>query len=302
MEDINGLIFNIQKFSLHDGPGIRTVVFLKGCPFNCPWCSNPESLSGKIQITWNQHTCSHCNTCIDSCPQKAISTTHNRIIIDDDLCNGCLLCTQNCPTKALNHEGDIRNVSQVMHEVAKDKLFYEESGGGLTLSGGEVLQQADFAIELLKAAKSLGIHTAVETTSSTDIDTFKRFIEPLDLLLCDIKHYDSEKLEQTTGISLEIILANIKYALSINKNIIVRIPVIPGFNYSLPDAEKFSELLNSLGIQNISLLPYHNYGENKYTFLNKTYSMSGASSINKNDSAYIAYTNIFKKHRLTIIN
>jgi pyruvate formate lyase activating enzyme len=300
MLENKGMVFNIQKFSLHDGPGIRTVIFLKGCPLRCPWCSNPESLSKKVQITWNKHACINCNACIKACPENAISSVHGNIIIDEDQCTGCLLCTQICPTGALAYEGTLYSINEIMSEVLKDQPFYEESGGGLTLSGGEVLQQASFATELLKEAKKHHIHTAAETTCYCNHDDFMPFIKHLDLLLCDIKHYDSDTHEKIVGVPLNQILDNIRFAVSQKKDIIARIPVIPDFNYSIEDAEHFCTLLESLKIRNVNLLPYHNYGENKYALLNKPYAMAGYDPIHKDDPKYIEYVNIFKHHGFVV--
>ncbi len=300
MHKNNGMIFNIQKYSLHDGPGIRTVVFLKGCPLHCPWCSNPESQSIKVQITWNKEKCTHCNTCVTSCPENAIQSLNNSIVIDETLCTGCLLCTQVCPTNALSFEGELRSVDEIMVEVIKDIPFYEESGGGMTLSGGEVLQQASFATQLLKEAKKHHIHTAAETTCYCDKDAFSHFIKHLDLLLCDIKHYDSNKHQDVIGAPLEQILENIRYAVEQGLEVVARIPVIPDFNYSLDDAEKFCQLLTSLGITKVSLLPFHNYGENKYALLNMPYTMSEYNSIDKNDNQFIQYIQVFKDRGLII--
>jgi pyruvate formate lyase activating enzyme len=281
MFESKGMVFNIQKFSLHDGPGIRTVIFLKGCPLRCPWCSNPESLSKKVQITWNKHTCISCNACIKACPESAITSIHGDIVIDEDLCTGCLLCTQICPTNSLAYEGAPYSIDEIMNEVLKDKPFYDESGGGITLSGGEVLQQAPFATELLKEAKKHHIHTAAETT-------------------CYCDHYDSDKHEKIVGVPLDQILDNIRFAVSQKKDIIARIPVIPDFNFSIDDAEHFCTLLKSLEVRNVNLLPYHNYGENKYALLNKPYAMAGYDSIHKNDPKYIEYVNVFKHHGFVV--
>ncbi|VDN48286.1 Glycyl-radical enzyme activating protein [Petrocella atlantisensis] len=300
MQESKGMVFNIQKFSLHDGPGIRTVIFFKGCPLHCPWCSNPESLSKNVQITWNKNTCTGCHDCIRACPEKAIKSVDENIVIDEDLCTGCLLCTQICPTNSLGFEGKLYSIDGIMKEVLKDTPFYEESGGGITLSGGEVLLQANFATKLLKTAKKHHIHTAAETTCYTDQDTFNNFIQYLDLLLCDIKHYDSDKHEKIVGVPLNNILDNIRLAVSQKKEIIARIPVIPDFNYSIDDAEHFCMLLKSLKIRNVNLLPYHNYGENKYALLNKPYPMAGYDPIHKDDPEYIDYVNVFKHHGFVV--
>ena len=214
-------IFNIQKFSLHDGPGIRSVVFFKGCPLRCYWCANPESQNAHPEEMYN--------------PQK----------------------------KKMKTVGKMQTVDQIMEEVLKDLPFYQESGGGVTLSGGEVLFQADFALDLLKALKAQNVHTAIETTGYCKADTFQEIAQYVDLIYFDIKHYDNEKHRQGTGVKQDIILQNLSYAIQ-HHQIIVRIPIIPGYNDSLEDAKEFAKLFTLYGVQNIELLPFHQFGEKKY--------------------------------------
>jgi pyruvate formate lyase activating enzyme len=243
MSETKACIFNIQKFSIHDGPGIRTVVFFKGCPLRCLWCSNPESQSSKIDIPW-----------VDPSSSIALSTM-----------------------------GQYKTVSEIMSEVIKDIDFYEESGGGVTLSGGEVLLQAEFAIELLQELKNKGIHTACETTGYASFEVFKQFVTNVDLLLFDMKHYDREKHHKSTGVYNDVIIENMKYAALIGKTIISRIPVIPGFNNSLEDATNFSNLLNEIGIKKVNLLPFHQFGQKKYELLGIPYQMENVSQLYPED-------------------
>lgn len=299
-----GIIFNIQRFSIHDGPGIRTVVFLKGCPLHCPWCSNPESQNNNIQITWDKNKCINCEKCIDICPTKSLSNIikdGNKIIsVNEKTCVGCLKCKNECLQSAISYEGEFKDVDEIINEVMKDDVFYDESGGGVTISGGEVLQQAEFAIQLLKKAHENGLHTASETTCYTDFETFKRFIENLDLLLCDIKHYDSNKHRDVVGVSLENIQKNIKYAVDCGLDVIGRIPIIPGFNFSIKDAIGLSDALINLGINKVNLLPFHQFGESKYTLLNKTYNMSDVDALKKDDPKFLEFVSIFKEKGLDV--
>ena len=290
--DQTGIIFNIQKFSVHDGPGIRTVVFFKGCPLHCLWCSNPESQLPQTQIIWNPLTCGHCNHCITHCPQNAITLHHDRIHIDMQTCTGCQACVSQCPKKALEVEGEVKNVQEILDVVMQDLVFYEE-GGGITLSGGEFLSQPDFALELLLGAKEEGLHTCCETTGFAAPDVFERVLPYIDELLFDVKHWDKERHQMGTGVTNERSLANLKRAVELNKNVLPRIPVIPNFNDSLQDAIQFASLLHALCIQRCQLLCFHQFGENKYSRLQLPYAYEGIASLHQEDLK--EYLTIFHK-------
>lgn len=284
-----GMIFNIQKFSINDGPGIRTVVFLKGCPLKCEWCSNPESQEPRLQILWDEKKCLHCNTCVMSCPTLAVKNFDGEIKINHKLCSGAGVCSERgicierCPAHALKAEGEKKSVEEVLKVVLQDLPFYEESGGGVTLSGGEATMQSEFAIELLKALKAEKIHTAIETTGFTSPAIFERVIEYLDLLLFDIKHWDEEKHKEKTGVSNIPILRNMKHAIEIGKEVLPRLPVIPGYNDSIDDAKGFVRRLNEVGAKRVQLLPFHNFGENKYHMLGKKYSYADVKALHPED-------------------
>lgn len=188
-----GVIFNIQKFSINDGPGIRTVVFFKGCPLHCKWCANPESQLAKIQILWDKKKCLHCHHCLEICPSKAISLKDDNIFIDTNKCTLCKQCINTCPQKALTSEGEIKTVQQVLDIVLQDEVFYEESDGGITLSGGEFLMQTQFAEELLIATKEKNLHTCCETTGFCTPEKFQHIIQYIDYILFDLKHWNSQK-------------------------------------------------------------------------------------------------------------
>lgn len=294
--NITGTIFNIQKFSIHDGPGIRTVVFFKGCPLHCQWCSNPESQLMKRQILWNSKNCVHCRSCQSTCPHNAISLNLSQIQIDNTLCQGCIQCVQTCPNKALSYEGEQKTVQEVLDIVLQDQAFYEESDGGITLSGGEFLLQPNFAKNLLISAKEEGLHTCCETTGFANSKIFLDCIEHLDMLLFDVKHWDEKKHIQATGVSNKPILENLKIAIQHNKNVLVRIPVIPGFNNSLTDAAMFCELFHQMGINTCQLLPFHQFGESKYPLLNKNYIYSNQPSLHQEDLK--DYVRIFHEHQI----
>lgn len=304
-----GIIFNIQKFSIHDGPGIRTTIFLKGCPLHCPWCSNPESQNPDIQLTWNHQTCIGCKRCIES-NLSAIKFVKdhnftNRLGERLTLCNVDEECAKKyvsiCPSGALSYEGYEMHADEVIQEALKDIAFYEESQGGITLSGGEVLYQSQFAIDILQKAKEHHIHTACETTCLCTHDIFKKFITNLDLLLCDIKHYDEDKHKTIIGCSLTLIDENIRYAVKQpHLKVIGRIPVIPNFNYSIADAHELSKRLLAFGITEVHLLPYHNFGGNKYSLLCRPYTYEPMANLNKNDEKFQAYKQIFQSYGLHV--
>jgi len=283
MHQKKALLFNIQKFSIHDGPGIRTTVFFKGCPLRCHWCSNPESQLGKIQVTWDSTKCIGCKKCLKGCRENAISEVGNGIVIDSEKCKGWQECFKGCLTNSFKVEGEYKSVDEIISEVLKDRDFYEESGGGVTLTGGEVLQQADVAIEILKELKKHKIHRAVETTGYTTSKVFERFLEHVDLVLFDLKHYDPIKHKEGTGVDNKIILGNIELAMKKGKKIIARIPVIPEFNNSLQDAEKFCTLLIDIGIKEVNLLPFHQFGQKKYELLGMEYKMNDVKQLHSED-------------------
>ena len=254
MEATKGIIFNIQHFSIHDGPGIRTTVFLKGCPLRCPWCSNPESQ----RMT----------------PEKMKDAHRDKFTT----------------------VGEEKTVDEIISEVLKDKDFYEESGGGLTLSGGEIFAQFAFAKAILKSAKEHNIHTAIETTAFVEHEKFIDLIQYVDFIYTDLKHYDSIKHKKVTGVHNQLIVKNIHYAFSKNKTIVLRIPVIPDFINSLADAKEFAQLFNNLSIDQVQLLPFHQFGENKYKLLNRKYGMEGVKALHPED--LLEYQQVFLDHHI----
>ncbi|WP_455683593.1 glycyl-radical enzyme activating protein [Thomasclavelia sp.] len=278
-----GIVFNIQKFSIHDGPGIRTTVFLKGCPLRCQWCSNPESQLEKIQILYDQKKCVHCLKCINICPQKAILMNNDFIHIDFQKCIGCLSCTYNCQADALSHEGEYKSIDEVVNICLQDKDFYEESCGGVTISGGEGMSQPTFVEELLKKLKKEDIHVAIETTGYIESSIFQKLALMFDLLLFDVKHYDSNKHFQGTAVYNEQIIQNLKWAIDKGIEVLPRIPVIPDFNDSINDAKGLVELLISVRAKRVQLLPFHQFGEKKYEMLNRKYLLKNKKALYPED-------------------
>lgn len=275
---LEGLIFDIQRFSIHDGPGIRTIVFLKGCPLSCKWCSNPESQSLKPVIMYQEMNCIHCGRCISACKKGAISIS-NKGFINRDICTACGECVNVCPASALTLKGKKMTVEQVIKELKKDATNYRRSGGGITLSGGEPLVQSDFSKELLKACRAQGWHTAIETTGYGSPENIEKVFPYIDLALMDIKNVNSDIHKQFTGISNEIILRNAARISEITK-MVVRVPVIPKFNSSEESILEICKFVRNLkNIDTIHLLPYHTYGENKYKLLGRDYLMKESRNL-----------------------
>lgn len=270
-----GLVFNIQKFSIQDGPGIRTTVFMKGCPLACPWCSNPEGISREQQLITNDRKCIGCKKCVEVCPVHVISFVDGVRLIDWDRCNHCLECTKVCPSHALEAAADYMSVDEVFKVVAQDAPFYRNSGGGITISGGEAMLQWEFALELFKKSKKAGFHTVLDTTAHCRWEHLEQVLEYVDLILFDIKHMDPEKHRGTTGITNELILENLEKAAKKTK-IWLRIPLIPGFNDSEENLRQVAELASRIKAEKVSLLPYHEYGKQKYSRLGGEYCFAGA--------------------------
>ncbi len=282
--EVKGIVFNIQKFSIHDGPGVRTNVFLKGCPLRCKWCSNPESQSYKPQVLYHSSECVHCKKCVVSCPEHAVSMDGDgKIHIDFARCAGCMTCVRGCPKRALTIEGETKTVDEVLEICMQDVDFYEESGGGVTISGGEGMMQPDFVEALIRRLKEKGVHTAIETTGCVAPEIFQRLAPQFDLLLFDVKHWDSAKHKEGTGVGNGLILQNLRWGREQGLNILPRIPVIPGFNGELSDAEGIAGLLGGIGLTRAQLLPFHQMGERKYEFLNRGYELTGLEALHPED-------------------
>lgn len=266
-----GKIFNIQHFSIHDGPGIRTTVFFKGCPLNCWWCHNPESMESRNQLIYREMKCIRCGDCIAACPAGALSFDEQGVVRSDALCTLCGRCAEVCPTEAMEMVGKGATVEEIMKEIEKDQVFYQESGGGVTFSGGEPLLQPSFLKSLLAACKSKGLHTAVDTSGYAAWETIESILDLVDLFLYDIKHLDEEKHKKYTGVSNRIILENLKKLALVHSHIWIRVPVIPGINDDDDHIREIGAFVRSLNVENLFLLPYHNIAAHKYSRLGKPY-------------------------------
>jgi pyruvate formate lyase activating enzyme len=275
-----GKVYDIQGFAVQDGPGIRTTVFLKGCPLRCPWCHSPESQEFYAQLSWISIRCvgiESCGKCLGACSKGAIApgqlTRHaaahkeiRHIHIDRSLCNNCGECATVCCPKALYICGADYTVEDLIKRVCKDKPFYEHSGGGVTVSGGEPLSQPEFILSLLRRLKECGIHTALDTSGCAPCATIERMLPYTDLFLYDLKHMNSEQHRIVIGVSNELILENALIIAKAGGKVQIRIPVIPDFNDSAENIRRTGMFCKSLGeaLTVIQLLPYHNLGVMKY--------------------------------------
>lgn len=270
-----GTIFNIQKYSVHDGPGIRTTVFLKGCPLKCWWCHNPESQNPRHEIMFFQERCTGCGVCVKRCPNEAIKISDNKALTDETKCRLCGKCADFCPNKAREYVGKEITVQALMDEIIKDEVFYDESNGGVTFSGGEPMLYADFLAEVLKACKQRGIHTAIDTSGFVAFDKFEKIIDYVDLFLYDIKLMDDRRHTKYIGFENGLILGNLKKLSDRGANIFVRMPIIAGINDDFENIEEAISFLSSLNIIQVNLLPYHKMGMDKYRRLEMDYKLSG---------------------------
>ncbi len=278
-----GLVFNIQKYSVHDGPGIRTLVFLKGCTLACRWCSNPESITPDPTLAYNPAKCigvRECGRCLLSCTAGAITQTGDgKIAINRSVCTDCMFCARACPSTALTIYGETMTVDGVLATVEADAMFYSRSGGGMTLSGGEPLKQAEFAAALLAEARKRRIDTAMETAGNVPFDRLEAACGRLDHLLFDLKSMDTDKHRAGTGAGNETILENLRRVRERfpKLDIIVRTPVIPGFNDTEEDIRAIAAFVRSLPGTRHELLPYHRFAKPKYGYIDRAFAMGEAT-------------------------
>jgi len=262
--ETKGLVFDIKKYAFHDGPGIRTTVFFKGCPLQCLWCHNPESWKARAELGFRKVRCLGCGQCVEACSSEAISLVENRPVTDVEKCVLCGRCVDACPAGARQIIGRQTTVSEVMAEVERDVIFYDQSGGGVTFSGGEPLMQPDFLLALLNQCRARNIHTAVDTSCYAEPEIAESVAERAGLFLCDLKHMDNEMHERFTGAGNSLILENIKLISQAGKKIVIRIPIIPGFNDDPENIEETGKFAASLsGLAGIDILPFNRGGIEK---------------------------------------
>ncbi|CAK7077034.1 MAG: Benzylsuccinate synthase activating enzyme [Eubacterium sp.] len=274
------LVFNIQKCSIHDGPGIRTIVFLKGCPLRCPWCANPESQSYLREIADTQSHCISCGICIEKCPKHCIFLDENgHGVIDREICNRCGICTEVCYAKSKRFIGEKMTVKEIIQKVERDKTYYTNSKGGVTFSGGEPLTHPKFLLQAARECKKHGISVAVETCGFADYQLFEPVLEYIDLFFIDIKEIDSKQHKVLTGHGNEKIIENIRKIDAFGSRIIVRMPVIPGYNDRIENFKGIAELAASIQhAEGVELLAYHALGAHKYEMLGRKYALKAVKT------------------------
>lgn len=270
MSGSTGSVFDFKHFAVHDGPGIRTTVFLKGCPLKCKWCHSPESQSSNPEIMVQLEKCIACGSCLKACPKNAVISPGN---IDTEICDLCGNCIEECYPGTLELIGKNFQVSEILNEVNKDKLLYETSGGGVTLSGGEPIHQPKFTCKLLKAFKENGYHTVLDTCGYATWDSLKKILRYVDLVFFDLKHMNTIKHKKFTGVPNELILSNLERIVGLGKSIRIRVPLIPGFNDSEEHLKCLSNYLSKLSVETLDILPYHKIGVSKYKSLNREYKL-----------------------------
>jgi pyruvate formate lyase activating enzyme len=276
LEDTKGIVFNIQRFSIQDGPGIRTTVFLKGCPLHCAWCSNPESQNFRPEIVHRDTLCTKCDLCIDVCPENAISVRDKGVSIDRKICTNCGDCLSVCLPGALKILGQTMSAGEVFQEIKKDADFFWNSGGGVTASGGEPLAQPDFVAALFKLCQENGIDTCIETCGHASAGALEKVLPYTSLVLFDVKMGDGKSHQKWTGVSNEEILLNLKRAIASGVPVTIRVPLIPSINDSEQELKKIAhiaaDLLKKPG--KVELLPYHRFGMGKYQQLDREYELT----------------------------
>ncbi len=280
---MEGIVFNIQKFCVNDGPGIRTTVFLKGCPLKCVWCHNPESQAMRPELMYDEKKCAGCLRCVAVCPTQRHQADQGRHRFEWSECMACGRCVE-LYCGALELFGKTMTAEAALEEVLRDRLFYETSGGGMTISGGEPLYQAEFSTELLRLARQAGIHTCMETCGFARPEIVAATAEYTDLYLFDWKETDPVRHRQYTGVDNDLIASNLRLLNRLGKKIVLRCPIIPGYNDDQTHFEGIAGLANQLdGIQHVEVEPYHAFGQSKYERLGRSYEPGEVSAPQSGD-------------------
>ncbi|HWR43960.1 trans-4-hydroxy-L-proline dehydratase activase [Sporomusa sp.] len=292
------LIFNIQKFCVHDGPGIRTTVFFKGCPLHCLWCHNPESQGFSKQVLWTQEKCTGCRRCEKACFQRAVSVNESIAFHDPSRCQLCEACIDACINNAREIAGDEYTISQLLNEIEKDRPFYEQSKGGVTFSGGEVMSQIDFAAELAQACKDRGISVVIDTCGYAPFSSFEKIMDSVELFLYDIKLMDPALHQRYTGKDNGIILENLKKLAQSGARINLRVPLIEGINADDRNIRDIIEFVQGINLVAVNLLPYHDIGKGKYKKIGGNY--QGETLIPPSDARLNEIKTMFEQAKFNV--
>lgn len=285
------MIFDIQRCSIHDGTGLRTLVFFKGCPLRCLWCSNPESQSYKTEIIEMPHKCIGCERCLRICPKKGIVLTSAGFKTNRELCIGCYECIDNCFSEARCLTGKEIDVEELYKEINKDRVFYSMSGGGVTFSGGEPLTQPEYLAKIAEKCKKNGIHVAMETCGFGEYDKFKIVLPYLDYVFFDIKHIDSKMHREITGMGNKLIIDNFRHIANAGIPITVRTPIVPGYTNTVENVEGIAQLIKDIpSVEEYELLKYHELGKPKYRALNREYPLQGVISPSNDEMKVLVRT------------
>ena len=294
-------VMEIERFAIKDGPGIRSTVFLEGCPLHCPWCANPESQEIGKKLLYAADRCCGCGTCAAVCPFSAVKMNESgKPEFNRDVCRKCGQCVAHCPNGAITFSGKIMTAGEILDIVLRDKEYYKNSGGGITFSGGEPFFQYEGLAAMLALSKASYLHTAVETCGNVPTQYIHEQIDNIDLFLFDVKHSDPCEFHEITGGNLDLILNNLHYiAAHTGSDVLVRIPVIPGYNDTQKIIGDIFRIVQDCGIKTVQLLPYHALGVNKYKRLGRPYLLEGVKSLQKNDLK--AFANMGTEAGLQII-
>jgi pyruvate formate lyase activating enzyme len=276
--DLTGITFNVQRFSTEDGPGIRTTVFLKGCPLRCAWCHNPEGLSPQPELVWYDVRCIAARDCLQACPVEALALTPQGMRIDRERCTACGACAEACPAGALEIIGREWTPEELLAEVEKDRIFYETSGGGVTLSGGEPMRQADFILALARLCHEAGIHVALDTCGAAPWERYERVLPLVSLVLYDLKIFDAARHRAGTGVDNAHILENARRIAAAGVPMWIRTPVIPGYTADAANVAAVGDFIAAElpTVERWDLLAYTNLGQPKYHRLDRPYALEGA--------------------------